>query len=889
MIKKLVCAITAVRSEYTSARLIYANLDHRVALKRYVRPPGHVPAEIDYETVDGERYTIAVRDYDVRFLDRVSLTDAIDHVNLIHQARHGNHVARERLRLATASLHHNMRHRFALAMPTESDHVIPYTTTRDLSPLQISNKGAMLLDLHRRGLATSDFILLASSAYSLPVEERERRVDEVIDNLEKLSGRKLEHRNNPLLIAMRCAMPEYVPGFMPTYLNVGLTPEMMPGLPTRYGEEGAARIRLSNRKTILEALDPTAFASISPLLRPGLSREEATSAAERIEAMIDAKAPQLLRSAREQVRFFLDSAYAYYAAHQDTLRNFMGDQVHYPTMIFQRMICSVLDESCYAGVLFSRHPRTGVGVLLQYGRAIYGEDLMTGRLVPEERTFFDPSEAREQFPAVYHFWRRLAQLEEKLRSPVMVEFTGVHGTFTLLQVNEAELSGLGMLTAVMDLHRAGKITAERARALIKGYHIRQIESDTIDPSSLLKLDPFARGFSVLPRSAVTGRLYLSSELAAKAKQDCQADNVILARDTFYPTDAIRMQQVDGICSLSPAAIHVVTAAQNLGIPSLLNLGDSGVTIDEAGRTMANGRGVVLHEGDWVTISSRKRTLFVGKASFQPARLLRFMACEEVDISDDERPAFERWASYYREHRLIVENVEASEFGSLKDLGQAVRYGRLKEDPDPAAFVNCSFDSNEELIVASLLETTLGTHLVNYSAYELLSADRKVRLLRAVLALCRERGVHGYKAGCFVLGSFVQPGLPLAFWKSFQPDEIALLMDEWLLHQKYLAVLGEVGERRVNRAREQILSQGLSAMRLDTHLASVFMPLKLGQVDLGEVRRSLPEGADPQCAELLDLLALPYREFYDFDSAWSVGQLESLCKAERLPLPAPDDR
>jgi hypothetical protein len=179
--------------------------------------------------------------------------------------------------------------------------------------------------------------------------------------------------------------------------------------------------------------------------------------------------------------------------------------------------------------------------------------------------------------------------------------------------------------------------------------------------------------------------------------------------------------------------------------------------------------------------------------------------------------------------------------------------------------------------------------VNYAAYALLSPDRKVRLLRAVLAQCAERGLRGYKAGCFVLGSFVQPGLPLEFWRSFQPGEIALLANEWLLHQKYLALLGDVGERRVNRAREQILSQGLGTLRLDPHLAAVFMPLKLGRVDLDEVRRRLPDDADPQCAELLDILALPYREFYDFASPWSVGQLEALSRAEGLPLPGPDDR
>ena len=65
-------------------------------------------------------------------------------------------------------------------------------------------------------------------------------------------------------------------------------------------------------------------------------------------------------------------------------------------MIVQRMVCSALDQDSYAGVLYSRHPRLGTGVHLQYARAIYGEDLMTGRLVPEERL-------KEESPLTYGY------------------------------------------------------------------------------------------------------------------------------------------------------------------------------------------------------------------------------------------------------------------------------------------------------------------------------------------------------------------------------------------------------------------------------------------------------------------------------------------------------
>ena len=91
---------------------------------------------------------------------------------------------------------------------------------------------------------------------------------------------------------------------------------------------------------------------------------------------------------------------------------------------------------------------------------------MTGRLQPEERHFMSREDARRDFPAVYHVWDRLAQLETIFDGPVMVEFTGVHGTFTTLQVNAAELTGTGMLTAVMDMYRSGAITARSTPIIV---------------------------------------------------------------------------------------------------------------------------------------------------------------------------------------------------------------------------------------------------------------------------------------------------------------------------------------------------------------------------------------------------------------------------------------
>ncbi len=728
--------VAEARSEYTSARTIGSNIEHRLAGTILPRHPGYVAPEIDYVLDDGTEVTVSVRDSDVRYLDRVPRDVALEHVDLIHRARRGAREAASELDRRTAATRHAITTRFAGRTLTDNEYVIPYTSSGEFTEGQISHKGSILLGLSQKGFATADFTLLSAGAAQLPPDRFEQCVRDAIGDLEILSGRQLGNPDNPLLIALRSAMPAYIPGFMPTYLNVGLTPAILPGLPARYGEDGAARIRLSSRRTLMEALDPEAYASIEPDIRPDLTRTQTDALSARLEALIACRAPHLLDDAVAQVRFFLDKAYRFYTDHLDVLRNFMVRDTHHPAVIVQRMVCSVIDDRSYAGILYSRHPRLGQGVFLQYATAVFGEELMTGRLAPQERHFSDRDEARRELPAVYHFWPRLFQLEDIFGGPVMVEFTGVHGTFTILQVNAAELSGSGMLTAVMDMHRAGRVTAARVRELIKPYHVRQIESDAIDPRSIQMLEPFGRGVAVLPRSAVTGRLSFSVAPGAASARDRPEAAVVLAKARFTPQDAMDMQKVGGICSLSPAAIHVVTTAQNLGIPALLNLEEDGVRIDLAGRRLVNPSGRELREGDWVTISSLKGTLYAGRAVFAPARLLRMMAGEQVELTEAERPRFEQLAASYREYRAILEGVDAAGFESLQDLGHAIRYGELRDQPARARdFAHQCFDRRGPDLVERLLETTLGMHLINLTAFSLLSPDRQARLFQMAAEVC----------------------------------------------------------------------------------------------------------------------------------------------------------
>ncbi len=885
-----VVRITEVRAEYTSARRINANLEHRIERRRWERPEGYMPAEIDFTTAAGNRYTIAVRDYDVRFLDRVSTEEAVVHVDRIHRARRGDSEAHAGLEAIARTLHSELAPRFLKKELIENEYVVPYTTELDHAETLISNKGSVLLHLSRKGFATPDFCFLTSDVYHLDPAQRSAALHSAMRNLVKLSGRRLGDPANPLLIALRSAMPDYLPGFMPTYLNVGYVPALLTGLPERYGEAAVTRIRLSNRRTILEAIDPEALDDLAPAIRHDLTDAENIELAVEIEARIALHDPQLLTDPYHQLEFLLGCVYDYYNQHFDALSNFMGNVVRYPTVILQRMVCSVINQESYAGVLYSRHPRIGSGVHLQYGRTIYGEDLMTGRLVPDEMHFATPDEARESFPAVYHFWKRLPHLERLFRGPVMVEFTAVQGTFTILQVNQAQLAGAGMLTAVMDLYESGIIDEQRVQELIEPFHVRQLESDTIDPESFEALEPVAQGLSVLPRSAVTGRLFFSTKSAEVAKSQGKGGNVILVQPRFTPADTVSMQNVQGICSLSPAAIHVVTTAQTLGIPSLLDLEKDGVRIGDDGATLIGKGGMEIKEGQWVTVSSRKKTLFRGRAAFSTARLFRFMDGEDLGLQPDEHDEFTRLAKYYQRYQTLIDQANKTGFKSLQEFGQSIRGGQLRDHPqDARELVNSCVEKHPGLVIERLFGSTLGTHLNNRTAYQMLSTERRATLLTAVVESALEQGRHGYQAGSFVIGCLVEPDAPVDLWQQFSPEVLGFLLNEWVVHQQYRDLVSQIGERKLNRAREVILTKGLTPIRLHVGRAKEFISLKLSAVDLDAVISSLPPHADAQTEEILGLLKEPYGEFYDYERRSSLAPLKILCEQIGRPVPEAEER
>lgn len=877
-----------IRGNYFNWRSLLSRRELHSSKKESAVPnhPGYSPPVVDFALRGGSTSSIVVGESDIPLLCDDDLEKAKRCLSLILEARQGDPRAAKELSSAAQEYPFSGSGRI---QPSESPFVVPCTSCQPHSEQAISQKAFMLLKLCQLGYPVPDFVVLTAQAYIDRTQRFEEHLADALRQLEIVTMQNLGDGKSPLVFAIRCATGHYIPGVMDTYLNVGVTEKTLPCLEKMYGRVAARKMFLNNLRNLCHLLDRDDYAAVVSAVRSDLSPDDVDRLVDQMSDILRKADRRLIEDPFAQAAFLVRQAYKHFEENQELVLALCRGTEHYPSLIMQKMICTVRHENAYAGVISSRHTQTGLGTELQTAHNIFGEEMMTGTAEIESTAFEDREAIKGVFPAVYHFAPHLPDLEREFESPVTIEFaveaTERYQVFALLQLNETGMAGRAALTSVVDMHKAGTISRQRVAELIRPYHIKQLTSDTIDQDVFDTLHTFSSGVPVLPRSAVSARVYFTGENALRAKS--RGEKVCLCKKTFVPTDTVVMREVDAIISLTSAAIHVVTICQSLGIPALLNLEKNGVSLQPGGG-LVNSSGRGISEGDWITISSRRRSLYEGKAKFTPARLLRYMRGEPVQMEEDERKAFASIAYAYRYYQQLTRGLEADQISTLSEVTRLVNFELRGESQEAKQLVNAWFDDRETLYMEEVLKSDIGDHLGQSNVFDRLTLDRKVRFFKAALAKCSREHISGYEAGAFMLGRFLSSRYPVAFWKSFSPPEIGLLVNEWVLFEKYMQLLHNVGERRVLLARKQILKDGLGQISLHPGNVQSLVTLKLSGARLEEARDSLPTWSDPQSVRVLELLLQPYRAFYDFNAVWSISQLEKICQEESLPLPRPDD-
>ena len=846
---------------------------------------GNKPGTVIYNLDDGSQHEFPPRWYDMYYLLRQHGDDRRRHLELLLREHYGDDLydsapqSKKQTIPELEKIRDDFRQQCIDYVKSNklinSPDLITTLVDGEFTDEQISYKGRMLLDLTRNCYPVPDFCILTANAFQKK-DQLPALLEQAIANLEIMTAYKLGSSKAPLVFAIRCAMPQYIPGLMPTLLNIGVTRDAYAGLRLHHVDSMANRVYLSTLHTICEMLSIERKYERNDI---ELSTDEQLARIHAMEQAIENArddGKRLLTDAHYQALKLVEYVRDFYNENQDLILTFMQGKQAYPSLILQRMVWTIGNEESYPGVLYSHHSRTGQGRQVESYRNIFGEEIMTGDVTSIDIAYSNRNEIKYNYPAVFHFDPLLDSLERKHKSPVTIEFaveTRPQKTslFAVLQLNQSEMTGRAALISSIDMLEHGTIEEHDVTNLIKPYHLRQIVSNSIDDRSMSRLDFFGRGLSVLPRTAITATLCFSAQKAQELKKNGTA--VCLCQERFVPEDTITLGEIDAILSMTPAAIHVVTACRGYGIPALMNLQSYGIR--KEGNCLINADGLRLNELDAVTISSKHQTIYKGVADFKPARFTKYMNGSPVKLEPDEVQFFEEMKKAYSKYQSIVTSDKAALISDINKLARLIRCD-LQDKPETARnIVNTWYSDNADLYIKQVLESKMGDHQDQSRVFNLLSNDRKVDFFRRASSKCLENGLNGLKAGSFMLGRFVAKPLPTSIWNLLSDKTVAFLLNEYVLYEKYLHVLEEVGEIKLARAHSKIETEGIDNMIINNFDLYIFITLLDSTHDWANVARELELMEHQDNTHLLvEKLSHPIDEIFDTTKSWVLYEIEN---------------
>jgi len=186
--------------------------------------PGFLMPELEFKNQGAQTFqSLPLRNIDVSILCHFDREQALQYLDLLITSFNENADARIKREFLSNQYLKSLQSKFGSLHFIENDSVVPAATTYPYDELLLSQKGKVLLDLYQEGYPVPDFCVLTSQSYQLNARVREACLQAAISNLEKMTGEKLGDPDHALVFAMRSATPHYIPGLMPTYLNVGVT------------------------------------------------------------------------------------------------------------------------------------------------------------------------------------------------------------------------------------------------------------------------------------------------------------------------------------------------------------------------------------------------------------------------------------------------------------------------------------------------------------------------------------------------------------------------------------------------------------------------------------------------------------------------------------------
>lgn len=530
----------------------------------------------------------------------------------------------------------------------------------------LGGKGANLAEMNLIGIPVPPGFTITTEVCNEYYEIGREKViallsDEINKSLrliEENTGMKFGDPEKPLLLSVRSGARASMPGMMDTILNLGLNDQVVEGLARktnnpRFAYDAYRRFVQMYGDVVLE-LKPTSKEEIDPFeaIIERVKKEKGVKLDNELETEDLKRLVTLFKAAiiehtgkcfpddpMEQLWGAISAVFGSWMNERAILyRKMEGIPQEWGTAVtVMAMVFGNMGTNSATGVCFSRDAATGEDIFNgEWLVNAQGEDVVAGIRTPQQITLegsrrwaelqgISEEERKEKFPsmeeAMPEIYKELDTLQTKLenhyRDMQDMEFTVQEGKLWFLQTRNGKRTGAAMVKIAMDLLRQGMIDEKTAIKRCEPLKLDELLHPVFNKKALQEAKELTRGLPASP-GAACGQIVFFADEAVKWHKD--GHKVVLVRIETSPEDLAGMAEAEGILTARGGMTsHAAVVARGMGKCCVSGAG--AINVDYKKRIVEID-GLILKEGDYISLNGTNGSVYKGKIATQAAELSR---------------------------------------------------------------------------------------------------------------------------------------------------------------------------------------------------------------------------------------------------------------------------
>lgn len=520
-------------------------------------------------------------------------------------------------------------------------------------------------------------------------KELESQVKTALAKMEKLTGKVFGDSDNPMLLSVRSGARRSMPGMMETVLNIGMNENTIRGLIARSGNERFAldayrRLIMMYADVVMEkggGIEPKGGKGIRKIMDEKLEAIKLAGGHQSDTELTVAELQQLIKDFKATIIKTLGVAFpedpwkqlwgsigAVFSSWNgkraveyrkiEKIPEEWGTAVNIQAMVFGNMGL----DSC-TGVAFTRNPGSGENKF--YGEYLVnaqGEDVVAGIRTPapiNEYSKNDQSKSLDTLekimPALYkELYGYQKRLERHYKDMQDIEFTIEKGKLYMLQCRVGKRNGVAAVRMAVEMKQERLIDAKTAIKRVAPNQLVELLLPMLDPKAELIQPVMAKGLPAGPGGA-KGRVVFTAQDAVDWAH--KGEPVILVREETSPEDVDGMHKAQAILTIKGGMTsHAALVARGWGKCCIVGCGD--IEIHHESKLLKTRKGVVINEGDWISLNGTKGLVYSGSLPL-------------VDIDLDKNIAYNQFMKLVNQTKTMGVRANAE---TPQDAAQGLKFG-----------------------------------------------------------------------------------------------------------------------------------------------------------------------------------------------------------------------